>query len=233
MAWGLDLSFVDDDRDLRNLVSYRPSELRPSPSLNPVETLAFIEELWRLFEPSIGSRFPFLERNLLRKALHLAGIRRPRREDLENLGINSAEASEWVSFLSESSEHPVMSEAAIKPSLEDSRCHLQIIARATLLLYFATSAARRLLRNGGFSAELLSFWWRGHGLARGLWDETNNPDNPLDLWADVEARIADSAAWRQSRAGSPTSFKLLRESQGAVLNEFGALELAGIWVLLP
>jgi hypothetical protein len=54
-SWGLDLSIVEEDHESRNLVSYRPSEFRPAPSLPVGEILEFVNDLCanrqRIVEP--------------------------------------------------------------------------------------------------------------------------------------------------------------------------------------
>jgi hypothetical protein len=64
-AWGLDLQRGVDEHRQRNISSYAPQALNPLPQRVLLE-LAFIEELWELFEPSTGPNFDKLDRHLLR-----------------------------------------------------------------------------------------------------------------------------------------------------------------------
>jgi hypothetical protein len=53
----------------------------------------------------------------------------------------------------------------------------------------------------------------------------------LDIWADVALAIADLTAWRAANGGA--SLRDLRSMQQQHIPELGALELIGIWSLLP
>ena len=107
-SWGLDLVNVDDDRDCRNLASYRPSEFRRPERLSVHEQTSFVEDLWQLFEPGPARRFPNLERSLLRNAYRkgVGGI--PSINDLESLG--SITARVWrLDFISTTSRRSASS----------------------------------------------------------------------------------------------------------------------------
>jgi hypothetical protein len=97
-SWGLDLTMFDDDHDSRNLASYRPSEFRLPSVLDPLVVTTFVEELWQLFEPSAGRRFPKLERFLLRRAVRKSGVPNPSALNLEALGLSPLVATDWATF---------------------------------------------------------------------------------------------------------------------------------------
>ncbi|HEX9466462.1 MAG TPA: hypothetical protein VGB82_28025 [Alphaproteobacteria bacterium] len=232
-TWGLDLSVLDDDHNSRNLASYRPFEFRRSPPLDAVEVVEFVEELWRAFEPSIGSRFQTLERLLLRRTLRKLGAANPTQAQIETLGIDSALAAQWEAFLA-NHDDPKLFDLAEQPgSVDDPRCHLQIISRAALLLYVATGAARRLLTEATYDRNTIQFWWRQHGQRRGLWDDAQSPADPLELWADIEPSLDAAHAWRNSPGAATASIRTWRRTHAAVLDDFGGIELAGIWGLIP
>lgn len=230
-SWGVDLAAFDDDHDNRNLASYRPSEFRSPPHLDIHEVAQFVEELWRLFEPSTARRFPTIERLLLRRAWRRGGAI-PASASIEQLGVAAPEAAEWAAFLKDPSDSMPLRLAEEQSGIEDPRCHLRIISRAALMLFVATSAARRLLTQAAYTAETLSFWWQRQGEDRGLWNAASRPDNPLDLWADISNALDTSGLWRSNNSPG-SSLRDWRQTQMAALDGLGSFELVGIWGLLP
>jgi len=67
--WGLDLNILNNDRDARNVVSYRPSHITNTAFVNALESSTFISELWSTLNPYQTTRFDNLDRYLLRKGL--------------------------------------------------------------------------------------------------------------------------------------------------------------------
>jgi hypothetical protein len=233
-AWGLDIAVLDEDHNARNLASYRPSEFRLPPSLSVAERVKFVEELWRLFEPSEGTRFSVLERYLLRRALHLAKLTAVPSTTLERLGFQPLEAQDWANFLSRT-DYPIPLIEADKDSpIQDARCHLQVIARAALLLYLAACAANRLLRNANYTTLDISHWWRRFGEARGLWPDDKIPTNPLDTWADIQSSLDEARVWRDRNQAAPgSSLRTWRRAQPSVVDDLGSCEMIAVWGLRP
>lgn len=232
-SWGLDLVNVDDDRDCRNLASYRPSEFRRPERLNVHDQTSFVEDLWQLFEPGTGRRFPNLERSLLKNAYRKGVGVIPSINDLENLGLTTLESSDWISFLQQADDPRPLQLAEDWAPVEDPTCHLRIISRAALLLFIASAATRRMLSNAGYSLNDTCFWWGRHGEERALWDIGKIPNDPDDLWADIAQAINDSALWRAINPVNGASLREWRQSQPNALVDFGGFELAGIWALMP
>ena len=136
-TWGIDLSKLSEDHESRNMVSYRPSELRfPSPP-SAQEAIKFISELWALFEPKAGGRFPQVERELLRKIFKKYG--NPTKLNaaaLQNeLGIDSTMADYWVSFLKENDDSLPLDFAAQSSEVEKTNCSLQVVSRAAYFFF--------------------------------------------------------------------------------------------------
>ena len=86
----------------------------------------------------------------------------------------------------------IIVDAAASSEVSAPRHHVQVMARATLLLRVATGASARLLGNAGISANDIAFWWEPLGLERGLWDSATPPGELSDLWADVRAALEDT-----------------------------------------
>jgi hypothetical protein len=231
-TWGLDLEALNDDHDLRNLASYRPSELRKHNSIDVHETAQFVEELWQLFEPSPSRRFPNLERALLRRAWQQSA-EDPTPQSLENMGISAEEAIKWSRFLADPTNPKPLKLAENRSAIEDPYCHLGVLSRAALLLFVATSTARRLLANATYTASDIAFWWRRYAEGRGLWSKMATPADPYDLWVDIADTIGESEVWRASNPIGTASLADWRQSQVSALRTLGGFELVGIWGLLP
>lgn len=230
-SWGIDLALFDDDHDSRNLASYRPSQFRLPDALDPLIVTTFVEELWSLFEPSLGRRFPKLERFLLRAVVRKSGVPNPSAVNLETLGLSAAVAADWANFFSGTDDPMPLRLADQAKPLDHPDCHLQIISRTALLLSIATLAARRLLVNAGYSATTVEFWWNRYGATRGLWEVTPTAPDPFELWADIELSLTNSQAWRAT-AVAP-SLRSWRAANPQAAHDFGGMELAGIWGLIP
>jgi hypothetical protein len=191
-----------------------------------------VEDLWLLFEPERVRRFPVLERALLKSARRKATPNAVAVPDLERIGFTNAEAIEWSTFFGTAAPSALVA-ATKQSSIDDPYCHLQIISRAALLLFVATTTARKLLTNAAYSVDVLSFWWQSHGEDRCLWPRGDFPADPLDLWADVPASIDDSINWRAENPPAASSLRDWRRTNPSALDHFGGLELIGIWGLLP
>ena len=232
--WGVDLSQVDQDHDARNLVSYRPSELR-RPSVAAVDQMAaFVRDLWNLFEPSPNFRFPSLEANLLRLALQDCGIGQPTAAAIEGLGFTNVDAANWAARLGNPNVALPLAVAKNVSPIESDQCAMQVIARAAMLLFVATRSASIHLSNAGYTRDDLSFWWKRFGIDRSLWADDAVPDDPRDAWADMHDALDDLD--ESLAAPVPTSSTSWRRKLG-VLNrsadDFAAWELVAIWGLVP
>ena len=70
--WGLDLSRLADDREARNLASYRPTAFTSSGPTSVEHTVATVARFWEMCEPGAAGGFPVLDRHLLRGGVELA-----------------------------------------------------------------------------------------------------------------------------------------------------------------
>lgn len=227
--WGIDLETVRDDHDTRNLASYQPSEFRSAPSYGARNTAEFVISLWSMFEPGVGRRFPEIERQLLRSAVRMGGGLSP--NEIEQVGFTALEAANWNNFFTAADEPLPFYFAESATSIEETTCHLRMISRAALLLFVASGSSRHLLQNAGYTAETIAFWWKKHGVDRGLWSPSDIPDDPMDAWADITIAIDEVATWGSNNANA--ALRNLRQTQQQYINELGAFELVGIWSLLP
>lgn len=231
LAWGLDLDVVAKDRDARNLASYRPSDFRRPEPLSGSELITFFKSFWQLFEPSPGYGFPTLERLLLKRALQEAGVRATASQ-INGIGVPLALAAELERFFSgqPTAGPSPLDEAEGVSAVDDPRCHLQIIARAAMLLYIASRSAASLLRKAGYHADELKFWWHPLGAARCFWEDGDAPADPANMWADMEANLAEMGEWL-AHSGPTGSLREWRREHARTACELGGCELIGIWGL--
>jgi hypothetical protein len=233
-SWGVDLRAFEDDHDLRNLASYRPSELNLAPTIGISDVFAFISDIWRCFEPSSAGRFGRLEKYLLRRIMLTAKVdtNLVTPVALAALGMPVAEAAEWTQALNTATEPLLFREAMIQTAINDGRCHLQVIARASLLLAVSTAAVRQLLVGAGYTQDHLRFWWERIGQSRGLWDHSVAAIRPEEAWADIRDCIDETTDWFANNA-AVSSVNRWRRAQAASVELLGAFELVGIWALMP
>lgn len=136
-----------------------------------------------------------------------------------------------MAFLGRTDDPMPLVEAEKLTPLEGPRCHLQVIARAALLLYVATGASGRHLRLANYGRDDMRFWWRRFAVSRGAEDPSSELDGPADTWADVAQALKDAALWR---ARNPTgSLRAMRTGTAGALNELGAAEMVAMWGLVP
>jgi hypothetical protein len=230
----MDLVDIDEDHNLRNLASYRPSEFRKPGRLEVHRISLFVEELWRLFEPGGVRRFPNLERYLLRRAWKKTGLANPTSADLQaGLGLQPQDAGAWSTFLRDADDPLPLDLADHQAPIEEANSHLRVISRAVLLLFVASSIVRRLLTNAVYTADDIQFWWRQHGETRGIWRPGDEPEDPFDLWADIVVALDEAQQWRAGNAEGTVSLRDWRRTNGSGFQDLTDFDIVGIWALLP
>jgi len=249
LQWGLDLQRLREDRAARNDSSYRPTAFSSSRAMPIIEALQFVKHFWEICEPTETIRFPILDRHLLRlslectfKAAHNRSRRQARRiyarqvqTMLRGLTPRDLMADEWENFLtfSNSPDQPlILQEARAKDVPQSLRHHIQVLARATLLLRIATGATQAKLESlPGFSRADLQFWWNGFGEDQCLWHSNEPPEHFTDLWTDVREAVQNIDSWQTAMGvGGGSYHKLWRENGGAVC-VLGSCERVGLWGL--
>lgn len=247
-TWGLDLQRVADDREARNEASYRPTHVSPDRFLPVAERSSFMRDFWRVHEPSPASRFELLDRHLLRLTLE-QGFRastgsEPRNDRsrfrqgvvamLDVVAPSGMPLKQWRRFLmrdEEPDDSPVISEARGTLGPHDARHHVQVIGRAALLLRVATGACALLIRAAGLDRAELEFWCNCLGHERGLWDEGQEPDQLLDLWADIQAALDEVYDWEVDVGGNSGSFMGWRRDCAHGISVLAQCERIGLWGL--
>lgn len=249
LQWGVDLRFPIADRDARNESSYRPDGIPEAWSVDPVASLEFTRGLWAALEPSQPSRFDVIDRHVLRLALETVflgvsgsypgadneGFRTFIERILRAQGGSSHIDQEWERFLRrEVSEQDllVFQMAKIDPRNRLS-AHCSIASRATLLLRLAAGSTADLLRSSGYTADAISFWWEQVGRSRGLWEQSREPEDLLDLWADVGVLLEEVRSFQNRNPPSDQSFFRFGSELSSVLIGLTACERVALWALTP
>src|SRR6266851_509616 len=252
LEWGLDLQQFVGDRDARNDSSYRPTTIgkRAGPSLDT--SLDFIEHLWQAHEPSLSNPFRSIDRYLLRRSLTSffkasdAQHRHPRRARSDfgrllkpvfhavmptptNGDLSEQQWRQFLTFRSPFSENLIFTEAEKRDAVSSPSHHIQVIARAVILLRVATGAVRLNLKNlPSQDVSLLAFWWKSVGEARGLWEGSTPPTQFTDLWLDIDSALATLQSWRS--AGGAAKKALLAKAPDAV-RTLSSCERVAMWGL--
>jgi len=249
--WGLDLNVLNDDRNARNIVSYRPSHLISSTNVNALDSSTFISDLWSVLNPYQVTRFNLLDRYLLRKSLLKINQDTPlidaQRSQisyrdrvsrmLSRFSFEGEIFDVWKNFFT-GNNYPdplILDEAEKRQSYNEPKHHFEILSRATLLLRIATGACFQLINDATYSSMDLEFWWNNLGVERGLWNQRNKPGNNsgdiISLWDDVDTALQKMAVW--NRKVSQPSYSGLINRQSSSLRILESCERIGLWGLIP
>jgi hypothetical protein len=243
--WGMDLKILPEDRDARNVSSYRPDGLPDMWRVNSTDALTFASEAWMALEPSPGSSFDQIDRQILR--IVLEGIFRGRTasEPMTNRaafeaflnpvvdyqGYSPEARADWIRFMNR--EIIPLDLTIFRYSSQSSEVRFQsefaIISRAMLLLRIASGSIAQLLSAAGFSAESLAFWWIPLGTDRGLWNNAPSANQLYDMWADVARSLEDVEAFQGAVAPADQSFFRITNELAGVMTGFNGCERVAIW----
>jgi hypothetical protein len=88
----------------------------------------------------------------------------------------------------------------------DQGHHVQVMARAAVLLRLATAACNDLIQQSGLLTNDLALWRNSFAVDRGLWDVASPPADAADLWSDVQVAVDDLAKWEATAPANSTLF---------------------------
>lgn len=249
MQWGMDLRLASRDREARYESSYRPDGVPTVWEADASESLAFVQDMWRLLEPSGSSTFEQIDRHILR--LSVESVFRgstgktttegdPHFEALvdrmlSRMNMTSSAEHRMKEFLCRQSspdDPSLFHYSAVRPGNPKSDA-LAVISRAVLLLRLATGSAHRLLERTGIGSDDLAFWWGKLGESRGIWSPGNFPSELYDLWADIEDSLKSVADAEDENEGLFNSFNMISSSVATHLGVLASHERVGIWGLCP
>ena len=211
--WGLDLKRMNADRGARNASSYGPSALHRWQTIERFESVRIAADLWRMFDPTLSSRFERIDRLLLRR-IFLRGFesRTTRRPGSKNWNIEINREAErflddrednhlvqlnreyWHQFLVELEENEattVLTYASKSSDADAVHYPVEMLSRAALLLRIASGSCGFLLVQAGSDWESLMFWLDDIGTRRGFWVPGQHPEIATELWADIVEALDD------------------------------------------
>lgn len=249
MQWGMDLNLATKDRDARNESSYRPDGIPLAWEVTSTNVLEFTKDLWASLEPSDQSSFEQIDRYILRLALErhftavsgsAPAVTNPSFVSLISTvvsaqGLSPAGAKRWNDFLLRSTaptDPLIFANSGVQPVAKASD-PMAVLSRAVLLLRIATGSAHDLLKQAGFDATALSFWWQAIGVARGLWDGAAPPEQLSDLWADIRDTLLEVDGTLASDPSALSSINGLGYGLSGRLNMLCSHERVGLWGLCP
>jgi hypothetical protein len=241
--WGFDLKALANDRNARNVSSYRPDGIPSTWIVQASEILEFARNVWISLEPSANSVFEIVDAHILRLALESAFRGIQPTEGFKNWALTAASYEGlppeieryWLQFLTREvdKEDICIFPYSREPSEGEQTSHFGIISRATLLLRVASGSAAELMRRAGLSASAIAFWWESFGQARGLWENKIEPEAAIDLWADVAPLLEEIAAFQAKYQVSDQTFYRTERELGSALVGLGCCERIALWSLLP
>lgn len=247
-SWGLDLHQLADDRDARNISSYRPTRLSPLQPLDASSAVHFMCDLWEICdELTPQSPFENLDRHLLRRSLRL-GFRAITGQTAESdpigfeasissllgvIGIDEPYKQKWRLFLTQTrfNDLAIITKAQQVTQVSHPHHHMQVLARAALLLRVATGACAQLIYESGFSVEDLKFWWKPLGENHGFWEPGGEPADLRDLWADVETALSNTLRWENSNSAANISYARWQRELSYETAILGGCERIALWGL--
>ncbi len=247
--WGMDLRTFADDRDARNVSSYRPDGIPSAWYLSAPDILTFVQELWGIFQPSANSTFDVIDTHILRIALESTfrgqtgsepradrvGFRRWASGVITYQTLSQAAAAYWTQILDREllPNDPTIFSLSAKPPEFEGNSHLAIISRAALLLRIAAGSTAQLIQAAGLTRESVEFWWDRLGQGRGLWDGPREDGSLTDLWADIEPLLRDIEGFQEKYTRAEQTFFRVGSELGHVLASLGSCERVAIWGMTP
>lgn len=242
-TWGLDLQLLANDQEVRNEASYRPNDVTTTPTFDVVRTSKLLTDFWKLSEPSALS-FDLLDRHLLKMAvqrifkganpasrIRSAHYRGGLRTMLSALGMNPVESTKMIGFL-ERSESPLLLKLAEKRSAKAwPGRHLEVLARASLMLRVATGFCAQLISDSTVDRSTLNFWVDAFAETRGLWTPGARPQNLLELWDVIKTALTDEESWMTGRAADSLPVIEWRTGRADTLLPLAQCECVMLWSL--
>ncbi len=243
--WGMDLRTFPDDRDARNVSSYRPDGIPNSWYLTAPDVLNFVRDVWSAFQPAENARFDGIDKHILRITLESTFRGRTGTEPDADRGAfktwlqNTVDyqafspeiSAHWAKILNRETipDDPTMFSWSAKSSEVRESSHFSIISRAALLLRIASGSTARLVQRSGLTPDSIQFWWNGFGQARGLWEGQREADTLTDLWADIEVCLSEIDDFESRNSLAQQTFYRIGNELGRALAGLASCERVAIW----
>lgn len=244
--WGVDVERFGDDRDARNDSSYQPRTFLGAVAPSSIRAAEFSRDFWWLFEPGGATGFGLLDKYLLRRTLRgmfMGRTGKSAQAELERFkafvdpaidGIQTTESrgqlADFLSGVTYADEPPLFAEADTHSSIEDAEDHLQVIARAALLLRVSSGGARRLLDEANLNYAQFEWWARKLAATRALFGDGNELlPSPDSLWGDIDQALGELG--NKLAAGEGGTYVSLHEDCARELSILGGCERIALWSL--
>lgn len=236
-SWGVDLKRGLEEKNSRNTSSYAAHSLNPIKNSVPA-TLRFIEQTWRLFEPSGSAGFDELDRHLIRSIFvqqHeitspgqdiAAGAIANRYDQLPG-AIRHMCQRDFLLGHREPVRLELLRLAGVK-ALPASPLHM--LARALLLLRTATAFTHTSLIEAGVDTAngALRPWFDDLALRRGFWPASDPMNDLVGLWEEAQFAIQDLAASRSPSPPDLATWKRINNNGAPIIAE---AERVAMWSL--
>ncbi len=212
--WGSDLKHFSEDRNARNISSYRPSHLEGGKGPEPLAVSNLFQSVWSLCQPAGKNGFGHFDLYLLRRSIeslyravtgrtaisHRIDFSARIELMLDRLDFADEQKSRITLFLtrSNSPDDPLVFSLAEKFTTHrsDPSYSLSVASRALLMLRLATGSSRALFSSAGVEVSEIDFWWRTWGQRKGFWQ--SEPVLPAeDLWEDIKESVSSLSDWQQ------------------------------------
>lgn len=235
--WGLDIKRFATDKEARGDVSYG---LRTTQGCTPPSSeraAEFGTLLWRALEPDGSEPFGNVDRHLLRRTLESAFRERTEKKAANapgefqqhvrqaigalQLSLPGRSLEDFLCRSIDPNDLALIEAAENTAGVEDPENHLNMLARATLLLRLATGCARDLLDQAAIGYTDFRWWCEQLGNARALLSTDESITEPSELWVDVEQAVADIE--QQIATGVP-DYAVLHERCSRELGILGGCE---------
>lgn len=245
--WGMDLPALAEDRESRNLQSYRPTGLPLPRNLSATEAASFVSDVWGLLEPS-NSTFDQIDRQILR--LSIESLFRSRTGLEPGAGVADyvtmvanivaaqnfpvALADDWRAFLVRNvgpTDPNVLRSSSQVPAGAATDAY-GVAARALLLLRMATGTTNLQFEDAGIPGGRIQFWREDLGFSRGFWGNDGAPASLTDLWSDISATEPDVAAFLQINPIANQHFSNLLAYTAQSAFPLGGCERVALWGIL-
>lgn len=207
LRWGLDIERFATDKDARADVSYGVRTAQGCAPPTGARAAEFGASLWRALEPDGSEPFGIVDRHLLRRTLESAFRERTDKKPSKAPGLFAEYVQQAIGSLQLSlppetlegfltraidpDDLALLEAAENTADISHSENHLHMLARATLLLRLATGCAKDLLTQAAIDYADFEWWCDQLGSARALVVPGDLPNQPAELWADIEQALND------------------------------------------
>ena len=218
---GFDLKRMFEDREARNVVTYRPTGFVAGNPLSAVEQVRFVAETIRALEPTgSGRMFNDIDVSILHRIIDSAyravegqapklNLTDYQMRVVNMLGnLPTHQVPEHIADLlkvpfSYNNQLKVVGEALTHKFPKQQSYHFRVLSRATLLLRVATGATRDFLLLAGINLGNTRFWWCQEGENFGFWEGPVQASDLHDvLWDDLTAALDEIDDWCYEREGN-------------------------------